>query len=323
MTLARLVRVALAAEALMAVPGFAPSAAAQFSVPAVRRAAANPIIRPDMLAGTDGENINGPSLIRTPKWLSGALGRYYLYFAHHGGAYIRLAYSDSIAGPFTVFQAGTLRLDQMPWCDYMVASPDVHVDEARHEIRMYFHCHERSTDNMVTFVARSTDGLHFVPQREPLAPGFVRVFEWHGDYYALAMPGVLYRSHDGLTGFVKGPTLFGSNMRHSAVAQTGANDLWVLYSNVGEAPPERILMARIRLTGDWMGWKADAPQTLLEPQTSYEGVEFAPRPSTRGPGTNVRELRDPALYYEDKWYLFYSVAGETGIAIAELADWKP
>ena len=323
MTVTRLLRAGLTIGASLWVPGVVASSAAQFSVPIARRAERNPIIRPDMLTGADGENINGPSLIRTPKWLSAAFGRYYLYFAHHGGDYIRLAYSDSVEGPFTVYQPGTLRLDQMPWCDYMVASPDVHVDQERHEIRMYFHCHERATDNMVTFVARSTDGLHFVPQREPLAPGFVRVFQWHGDYYALAMPGVLYRSHDGLTGFVQGPTLFGSNMRHSAVAQPAANDLWVLYSNVGETPPERILMTRVRLIGDWMGWKAEPPQSLLEPQVSYEGTGFALRPSTRGAGTNVRELRDPALYHEDKWYLLYSVAGETGIAIAELADWKP
>ena len=301
----------------------ASSAGAQLSIPMAQRAEINPIIRPEMLNGTDGENIDGPSLIQAPKWLKAPLGRYYLYFAHHGGHYIRLAYSDSVKGRFTVYHAGTLRLEQLPWCDIMVASPDVHVDEVRHELRMYFHCHERSTNSMVTFVARSTDGIHFVPQREALAPGFVRVFQWHGEYYALAMPGVLYRSRDGLTGFVKGPTLFGSNMRHSAVAQTGANDLWVLYSNVGEAPPEHILMTRIRLIGDWMGWKAEPPQSLLEPQTTYEGVDFPLRPSVRGGKTNVRELRDPALYHEDKWYLFYSVAGESGIALAELVDWRP
>ena len=32
-----------------------------------------------------GANINGPSLIRVPSWLSNAMGRYYLYFAHHKG----------------------------------------------------------------------------------------------------------------------------------------------------------------------------------------------------------------------------------------------
>ena len=35
--------------------------------------------------------------------------------------------------------------------------------------------------------------------------------------------------------------------------------------------------------------------------------------------TNVRQLRDPFVFREDgKTYLFYAVAGETGIAMAEL-----
>lgn len=31
-----------------------------------------------MLPGRDGENINGPSLIRVPAWVKNPLGRYYL-----------------------------------------------------------------------------------------------------------------------------------------------------------------------------------------------------------------------------------------------------
>ena len=53
------------------------------------------------LAGLEGEigaNINGPSLIRVPHWIESPLGRYYLYFAHHGGHYIRMAYGDSLMG---------------------------------------------------------------------------------------------------------------------------------------------------------------------------------------------------------------------------------
>jgi hypothetical protein len=47
-----------------------------------------------------GNNINGPSLIRVPEWVRHPLGRYYLYFAHHGGTFIRLAYSDHLRGPW-------------------------------------------------------------------------------------------------------------------------------------------------------------------------------------------------------------------------------
>ncbi|MBI3972242.1 MAG: hypothetical protein HY332_13225, partial [Chloroflexi bacterium] len=59
----------------------------------VHRFPTNPIIRPHM-DGRMGDNINGPSLIRVPDWVDDPLGRYYLYFAHHRGTYIRLAYAD-------------------------------------------------------------------------------------------------------------------------------------------------------------------------------------------------------------------------------------
>ena len=44
-------------------------------------------------------NINGPSVIRVPDWVENPLGAYYLYFAHHKGSYLRLAYADDLAGP--------------------------------------------------------------------------------------------------------------------------------------------------------------------------------------------------------------------------------
>jgi hypothetical protein len=48
--------------------------------PKVRRLPGSPIIRPDMFSGSDGENINGPSMIRVPDWVKNRLGTYYLYF---------------------------------------------------------------------------------------------------------------------------------------------------------------------------------------------------------------------------------------------------
>lgn len=72
----------------------------------VERLPGNPIVVPAMLGGLDGENINGPSLIRVPPWVEGRLGEYYLYFAHHAGKYIRMAYADDLAGPWTVYGPG-------------------------------------------------------------------------------------------------------------------------------------------------------------------------------------------------------------------------
>src|SRR5690349_7973801 len=63
----------------------------------------NPIIT-EASGSKIGNNINGPSLIRVPSWLPNPLGRYYLYFAHHTGDYIRLAYSNSLNGPWKIYE---------------------------------------------------------------------------------------------------------------------------------------------------------------------------------------------------------------------------
>ena len=55
-------------------------------------------------------NINGPCLIKVPSWVVKPLGRYYLYFAHHKGSYIRMAYSNYVEGPYRVYQEGVLNL---------------------------------------------------------------------------------------------------------------------------------------------------------------------------------------------------------------------
>ena len=41
------------------------------------------LIYPKMFQNNDGENINGPSLIKVPDWIKSPLARYYLYFSHH------------------------------------------------------------------------------------------------------------------------------------------------------------------------------------------------------------------------------------------------
>ena len=43
------------------------------------RLKANPIITPEMLPSGDGEDINGPSMIKVPDWIKSPLGKYYLY----------------------------------------------------------------------------------------------------------------------------------------------------------------------------------------------------------------------------------------------------
>ena len=329
------VRVLASILALAAAGAASGQSAARESGPRIERLPNNPLIRPEMLPGDAGGNINGPTLIRVPSWVKNPLGKFYLYFAHHAGTYIRLAYADELTGPWKIHAPGTLRVEgtvcneihETRWADYRhVASPDVHVDERSKQIRMYFHCPmylsgPRSSDksyDQVTLVATSSDGLKFAARAEPLGTSYFRVFQWGGKYHAIGMPGNFYRSADGLQGFEKGPTLFTPDMRHSAVTVRDGK-LLVFYTNVGDTP-ERILLSEIALSDDWMQWTASEPRVILEPQTQWEGAGLPLQASVRGLSEQrVRQLRDPALFEHDgASYLLYTVAGEFGIAIARI-----
>jgi len=272
------------------------------------------------LEGEDGANINGPSLIRVPDWVEKPFGKYYLYFAHHNGKYIRLAYADSLAGPWAIYKGGVLSVNDMK---SHVASPDVHVDMEKKEIRMYFHRPGVVKGFQESFVALSKNGLDFTERPEVLGSFYFRVFKYGDWYYAFAknvnIDGTIYRSKDGLSKFEKGPSYL-PGVRHTALWVEG-DTLNLAYTIVGEKnTPERIYLSKIDLKQDWLQWKPSSPQLLLEPAEKYEGAHKPFMPSDYGKinGT-VRQLRDPAIFEEDgRRYLLYSVAGESGIGIAEL-----
>lgn len=279
-----------------------------------------PIIRPDMDPRM-GDNINGPSLIRVPDWLPAPLGRYYLYFGHHDGHYIRLAYADALEGPWRTHEAGVLPLEASLFAGH-IASPDVIVDHAARQIRLYYHGSDSPTGVadalQVTRVALSTDGLNFEARPKILGQSYMRVIAHDGWHYAIAMPGIFYRSRDGLTDFEVGPNPFDANMRHAALLIDG-DRLLVFYTRVGDCP-EHIVATEIDLTRDWRQWQPVPPTKVLEPEFAWEGATCALRPSVRGLAKGpVRELRDPAVFEEDgQRYLLYAVAGESGIALARL-----
>lgn len=298
----------------------------------IHRFTENPIISPFMLGNAD-ENINGPSLIKTPDWLPNRLGAYYLYFSHHRGASIRLAYADSLHGPWKIHAGGVLPCDSLPWPAGHIASPDAHIDVENKRIILYFHtldptkpgqnaAHEGPAQ--CTFAATSTDGLHFSARPEPLGDFYFRVWQWKNTYYALprlAQP--LLRSCDGFFPFESTASPFAdqslfTNIRHVAVLVEG-NDLLVLYSRIGDMP-ESIFMTTVHMTDDWTRWSVNAAQLLIRPETGYEGANLPLSPSRRGMTYGFEHaLRDPFLYMENnRLYLLYCVVAERGIAIAEL-----
>ena len=301
-----------------------------------------------------GANIQGPSLIRVPEWVQNPLGRYYLYFADHKGSYIRLACADDLIGPWRVHEPGSLQIKNTHFPaepppippgalekvraeraksrggnDKLrhslakeltaphIASPDVHIDRENKRIVMYFHGLDGFNSQLIR-VATSQDGIHFEGLPERLGRSYFRVFQHASMTYALAMPGRLYRSNDGLTNFEEGPVIFNPHMRHSAMLKRG-NLLYVFWTQVGDVP-ERVLLSTIDLSGPWEQWSETEGVEVLRPERAWEGAGEPLKPSIRsvayGP---VNQLRDPAIYEEDgRIFLLYAVAGEAGIAIAEV-----
>jgi hypothetical protein len=316
----------------------------------VTRLANGPIIGP-ALHPSIGVNIQGPSLIRVPDWIEGRLGTYYLYFADHKGSYIRLAYADDLTGPWRVHPSGSLHLEQSGFLttaptvspdelahfeaqyrargaaishDVLaeittphIASPDVHVDVKHRRIVMYFHG-LAGVGHQVSRVATSHNGIKFTARPEVIGRSYMRIFQLDGMTYALTMPGTLSRSADELGGFETGPTLFNPNMRHAAVLKRD-RALWVFWTQVGDAP-ERILLSRIVLDGDWHSWRDEPLGEVMRPEHPWEGAEAPNVPSVRSTAYGVvNQLRDPAIYVESGvTYLLYAVGGESGIAITRI-----
>lgn len=297
----------------------------------VQRLPHNPIISYDS-SETLGTKINGPSLIRVPDWIENPLGKYYLYFAHHDGKFIRLAYANQVEGPWTVYEPGTLKLEEAPAFRGHIASPDVHVDNPSREIRMYFHG-SRENENQKTALAISKDGLTFKAADRILGSAYFRVFKFKDYYYAMDAHGFLNRSekHDRRWTIASEPLIapitvddpYGRRddvrIRHSA---TWIRDdtLFLFYSRKADAP-ERIMLSVVPLDGDWTQWKASEPVEILRPETDYEGIQYPITLSKKGGAIEVQQLRDPAIFHDrdGKSYLLYSVAGEMGLAIAEIS----
>jgi hypothetical protein len=300
-----------------------------------------------------GDNVNGPAIVRVPAWVKNPLGRYYAYFAHHKGRFIRLAYADAIAGPWTIYEPGVLRVedtafirpppdppDDLAFYTH-VASPEILIDAERRRMVMWFHGWwtdgkpwpaDRSATTawarqngyaQFTQSAVSSDGVHFGVQPPITKVSYLRALPLDGYVYSMARLGVLARSRDPLASFEVGPNPFrdgpyAGRVRHVALLRRDRT-LFVFFSGIGDAP-ERILLSSIDLSGDWQTWKASPPVEVLRPETSYECPGLPNRPSEPGEIYGpARQLRDPALFEEDgQTFLFYTVCGEQGIAAANV-----
>ena len=286
-----------------------------------------------------GDNICGPCVIRVPEWVKNPLGKYYMYFARHSssnmsGAFIRFAYSNSPKGPWTVDNKKVLRReDLIDISRYKsgeikkplrkkqhIASPDVLIDHKNQKIVMYFHGSYKGHN---TGAAVSDDGLNWKDMDIDLGEPYLRVFKHNETFYGISQGP----RHNKSTRFIKLNGMFkvseshcipSTNWRHHTILKKNY-DLLVFYSRYNDAPG-RIQASVIDISNsDIKDWTI--PSTLIEvlkPELPYEGSNLQLKPSGSG-RKNLNEVRDPyILEDEGKIFLYYSVKGEMGIAVAEL-----
>lgn len=291
------------------------------------------VIKPSDLDGDDGKNINGPICIEVPNWCPDRLGKFYLYFSHHSGRYIRMAYADNVEGPWKIHRGGVLGLTGLVDAFGHVASPEIYIDHAIQTIRLYFHAPSRSKGEQWTYVAVSKNGLTFnnvVDQ--PLAPFYLRVFRHAGYFYGFVKGGNLWRSKSGLEPFEPGVNPFDQSLSNEiwhnfsgAIRHVGIhkneNTLRIFFSKIGDKP-ERIYEGGINLAAqNWEQWRVTNIRECLRPTERYEGADLPLSHSTAGAAHYPENaVRDPFLFeHVGRQMLFYSTQGEQGIAIAELS----
>ena len=293
----------------------------------------------------ESTNINGPSLIKVPQWLKDE-GRiidkdanYYLYFAHHRGGYIRLAWANKIEGPYHLFdkrqttgkrgvfdlgKSNKLFLTEQAYLVNHVASPEVLIDDQRRMIKLFFHAPYVSGNKKggKTFMAISEDGLDFNQIATdpthylgihpiPLEGTYLRIFNFNEQIFAISRGGHLFRAKNKpemynsmIDSWEMRPTPIIPYNKKSPYMRHAAvllcsNELWIFYSRIGDKP-ERILLSRVKVDTDWLRWKASLPpQEVLRPEMKWEGVDYKIKSSKKGVSVKEQALRDPFIYVED------------------------
>lgn len=187
------------------------------------------------LSAKEGRNINGPSVIRIPDWMAPADrahpdAKFYMYFGHHGGSYIRLAWASELTGPWKFarmdpttpegdrgvlgFEDTANRITRLGPGEHLhiynhMASPRVFVDHANQRFALFFHApsginrRDGTIDRIQqrTLVALSHDGLDFRGGIQPvfIGTGYLDPFVFQGRTYGFSNEGYLHRAPAGTT----------------------------------------------------------------------------------------------------------------------------
>lgn len=278
------------------------------------------IIDEKLFKNNEGNNINGPCIIKVPDFIKNSLGKYYLYFAHHQGSYIRMAYSNNILGPYTLYEYGVLHLKNTIGYNH-IASPDVIVDETNKRLVMYYHCpYNNGKTSQSTFYAYSFDGLLYNSEYINILHPYFRYFKYNEEEYGIAMykqKGSIIYKKNNIEYEEYGELL--PKSRHTSILVHNSK-IFVFYSIVGDCPEHICYSEILKINKNKI--KTGIKNSIVKPEYKYEHDDKKPKISKYGSSTDkVNQLRDPYVFKDDdKIYLLYTVCGEKGIAICEIEN---
>ena len=95
--------------------------------------------------------------------------------------------------------------------------------------------------------------------------------------------------------------------------------LEIFFTKIGDKP-ERIYRGILSLIYEQKKWKVVKIKEILRPTKVYEGSKIKLKKSEPGPSKKIENaVRDPYILIDkNKTYLFYSIKGEKGIALAKI-----
>jgi hypothetical protein len=289
---------------------------------------------------------------------AGRRGTFHMYFAHHKGRSIRMAWADDLAGPWRMHPDPVLALadslfepedpppdpalPQPDWVaglkgDYLyahIASPDVHIDAAsrarKGRLVMYYHGLLRDGDQQ-SRVAFNDDGLTFTPRAPLIGPPYMRAARLNGVMYLSMWAGQLAQARDWTGPFDLAPMEIlppyltggtdpktGRQIRHGHLFAHQGR-LHMTVSRIGDAP-EALLHCEVVPADSWTDWRFGPVREMLRAAPGWEGGDLPVQTSEMGTAMDrVNELRDPALFLDQgQVYLAYCGGGESGIGIARI-----
>ena len=290
------------------------------------------------LSSVIGENIQGPSVIKSPTWLHNKLGKYLLYFADHKGNNIKLAHSDDLFGPWKIYEKGTLKLSESLFLNEKPTIPydyeNIKLGSMNNPSGYEPHPDQVSAipdrlDDMTIPHIASPD-VHIDNKNREIIMYYhgLEKFGFQLTRVATSKDGINFVAYKNIVArpyfrrFEYKNKFYGISMPGVFYEEVDSIDnfkeiktlfdgnmrhssvlviedtLYVFFTKVGDIP-EKILFSKINLSQKSDKWAPSEPKEVTRPEFDWEGANLPLQKSARSSiNMPVNQLRDPFIFKE-------------------------